>query len=232
MDDIRGRDVLGSDLKATLRGTSNVVEGKIGDALSMDGRRNYIEAGDQSDKCLGDIAICQYGITVAMWIKFDSLDDNSYVISSGSKGFNIFYKNGQIYGEVQQGDKNWQASYGGLEIDTWYFLEISWETERGLKMFVDMKEVASESRYTPGEPKDGTSDLYIGRANTEMRNEKYLAASVDEVQMCYGSRKKLIDTGFILRGRSGGLNTIQSIESILILSTRLYYGCLFVLCNY
>ena len=200
MDDIQGREVLGSVLKTTVRGSSSVVEGKMGDALSFDGRRTYVEGGDQSDTCLGDLEICQYGITVAMWIKFDNLEDATQVISSGNKGFRIYYRNGQLYGEVKQGDKSWKVGYGGLETATWYYLEITWEPSTGLKMFIDMKEVAGEARFTTEAVQEGTSELYIGRDNTEMRSERYLAAAVDEVQMCYGDRKKLIDTGFIIRG--------------------------------
>lgn len=201
MDNIRGGQIQSSSLTASVRGSVSQVPGKMGTALALDGSRDYIDGGNQESSCLGDLAVCEHGITIAMWIKFADLTDNMYIASTGNKGFNIFYKNGQLFATVQQGIKNWKTSYSGLNTGQWYFLEVSWEPIRGIKMYLDMKEVASESRYDGMEPEEGSSVLYIGRANTNMRNERYASATIDEVEICYGDRETLITFGFILRGK-------------------------------
>jgi len=47
----------------------------------------------QSSTCLGDTSVCQYGLTVAFWIKFTSVADNTYIISTGNQGFKVSYSN-------------------------------------------------------------------------------------------------------------------------------------------
>ena len=55
--------------------------------------------------------------------------------------------------------------------------------------------------YETREPMDGDRNLFIGRANTDMRREKYANAVYDDFEIWYGDRQSLIDKGYIQRGR-------------------------------
>ena len=58
-------------------------------------------------------------------------------------------------------------------------MELSWHPDDGARMYVDLQEVDSAASYTSMEQsRAGDSHMYIGRANTDMRREKYAAAKV------------------------------------------------------
>ena len=61
----------------------------------------------------------------------------------------------------------------------WYFVELSWHRDDGARMYVDLQEVDSAADPTDADrPRGGDSHMYIGRANTAMRREKYADAKV------------------------------------------------------
>ena len=191
---------MNSNLNVRMRGNPTLEGGKIGNAINLDGRRDYLDAGDQSDTCLGDVSLCVYGLTVSSWIKFNQLSDNMYFFSSGNKGFNLYYDDGRLIGEVQRGNDKWKTEWAGAQLGRWYFVELTWDPDSGIRLFVDQQEVARSSEKTASEAREGSSQLYIGRANTEMARERYANAVFDEVQFSYGDRERLEKFGFIARG--------------------------------
>lgn len=198
---MRGSEFTNTNLKSSAVGRASQITGKIGSAINLGGSRDYIDAGDRSATCLTDLATCKYGLTLAMWINFSELAENTYFFSSGNKGVKIYFRNGELTAEAQQNLKNWQVSWDNPQTGRWYYLEVSWHPEEGLRMFVDLDEVAHSSDSSLRDPEEGNTNVYIGRANTDMRREKYAAAAIDELEMCYGDRERLIKFGFIPRGK-------------------------------
>ena len=202
MNIFRSDTLMNSNLNVRMSGNPTLEPGKIGNAINLDGRRDYLDAGDQSDTCLGDTSLCVYGIMVSSWIKFNELADNMYLFSSGNKGFKLYYDDGRLVGEVQRGNDNWKTDWSGAQTGRWYFVELAWDPANGIRLFVDQQEVAKSTEKRAKEPREGTSQLYIGRANTQMVRERYANALFDEVQFSYGDRERLEKFGFIARGES------------------------------
>lgn len=201
MESARNNQIQDSNMQANIHGNPEFRPGKIGNALNLDGRKDYVEAGDHSNGCLGDLSLCHYGITVSMWLKFGELSENAYYLSTGSQGVELYYRNGKLTAEAQEGKKNWRTSWDFPDTAVWYFIEFTWDSPKGLKMYVNLELVDEEKEYSIRDPQSGNGGtLYLGRANTEMRSERYPNVAIDQVDICFGERDALVETGFIERG--------------------------------
>ena len=90
----------------------------------------------------GDLTLCQHGLLMSTWIKFNELEEDTYFVDSGPRGFKWYYKNGKMQADFQQGDKFWHVEWLGVETDQWYFLELAWKPQDGLRMYSWLEEVA------------------------------------------------------------------------------------------
>ncbi len=169
--------------------------------MKLDGRRKYIDLGDQSKTCLGNLTMCLYGITISGFYKFHELEDDMYFIDSGPEGFKLYYKNGKLVSEFQQERNNWKTEWSDVRTGKWYFIEQSWCPRNGLKMYVDLHEVSRDPKPRLKDQGDGTHNLFLGRANSDMRTDKYAKVTMDHMEIWYADRDKLIDLGFIQRGK-------------------------------
>lgn len=193
-------DVEFSTTKFSVQGSPAEVRGKVDRALQFNGRRDYISGGDHSTSCLGNLAVCQYGVTVGMWIKFTDLKENSVLFSTGKNGIELYYKDGKLTATVQEGSRHWTASWMKPEFGKWYFLELTWNRDDGLEMLVNLETVARAARSQSKDTGSSSqsNNLFIGRGNSE--DEQYTAAVIDELELWYGDREKLIFFDFIQRG--------------------------------
>ena len=62
--------------------------GRVNNALNLNGNHQYLDVGKHSEICFGNVAYCLDGLTNAMWLKFHSMEDYSYVLSNG-KGIQV-----------------------------------------------------------------------------------------------------------------------------------------------
>ena len=71
MDDVYGRTLYGDGLTGKLVGQiSQTSAGKVGDALTVHtARQQYVDFGNHIDNCLGNIAHCNEGLTISVWVK-------------------------------------------------------------------------------------------------------------------------------------------------------------------
>jgi len=75
-------------------GNPLLVPGKIGASLQLNARRrDFVDLGSYgSDSCLGSLSACLHGLTTAMWIRFDALQDNMHFLSTGVEGVHLYYR--------------------------------------------------------------------------------------------------------------------------------------------
>nr|KAG5710230.1 hypothetical protein BaRGS_006749 [Batillaria attramentaria] len=87
MDGVKNDRLEGKGLEGRVYGAASVVEGKVGGAVLLSGGREYLDLGDVSDTCLSDLELCQYGLYMSFWAKFNSLDTGrKALVSSPSLG--------------------------------------------------------------------------------------------------------------------------------------------------
>ncbi len=200
MDTFSADQLMNTNVKNAFRhGNPTMVTGKIGGALQMDGRGDYLDGGDFSRTCLGDLDLCTYGLTVSLWVKFTALQQGDHILDTGGSGVRIYYDAGQLVAEAQQERKSWRATWRGAQTGKWYYIELSWKPSDGLRMFVDLVQVDHAVTYRTIQPRQGAGKLYLGTSNYN-RARDYASAVVDEVEMCYGDRARLLQFDFIQRG--------------------------------
>lgn len=171
------------------------VQGWIGDAVGLDGVNQYINVGANAT-CRGNLLNCRHGFTLRSRIKPKSLINNMYLYSSSQ--YDIYYRDGQIWAEFRTPDNVWKVSSGSFNSKDWNLMEWSWHPEHGLVMYINNREVARSSAKLPNtQPYDFNKVMYIGRANGDMRYEKYGQFNVDDVQLWEAWRQYLLDEGLI-----------------------------------
>ena len=207
MDKLEDGQITVPNLEPETIGSVRLVSGKIGKAIALPGRGEHIDLGSFADTCLGNVSMCKYGFTVSFWIKFKRLRDNSYYIASGVTGFSVFSYGKRLYANVQRDDRQWQTSVSGIQKDIWYFVEITWNDETGLKLYInqELSSAQSQSTYEQGRSSP-SNNFYIGRANSGMSSERYAAAVFDDIEVFNADRELLLFLDFIQRGN--GLITI------------------------
>lgn len=172
-----------------------VVRGWINEAIELDGLSQFINAGPNCS-CRGNLQRCYNGYTLRSRIKPNQLQDGMYLFSSAM--YDIYYRGGKIWAEFRSPTQRWKVSSSAFSLTDWSLLEWSWHPNKGLHMYVNGKEVAVD---TAGDAYRGSynyqKNLYVGRANTDMRVERYGRFTVDDVQLWEAYRDNLIDGGFI-----------------------------------
>jgi hypothetical protein len=207
-------------LYITLHGKPSFVPGRLNYGVLLNGRNQYLDAGQHQDKCLGNLELCNHGFTVAVWLQFTQTDDNTYYLSTGnSRGVKIYFKDGYLNAVFTTNGKVWRVAYSGVQLKKWYFVELSWHPEHGLTMYVNNRIVNQGNPLPASEvPVDVTEHVYIGRANrgdTYDGRFRYANALMDEAEFWYGRREILVAFGWILRGTEACID--RRIETHLLM---------------
>jgi len=189
------------NVKVAVGGNPSVVRGKMSGALEFDGRRDFLSGDDQSGACLGDLTLCQYGLLIGMWVRFNELRD-SYILSTGNKGVKLYLRDSRLVAEAQQGENFWQTYWTVPEAGRWYFIELAWNPSDGLGLYADLKQVARASSSRRSQPRSGNNHLNIGKSGLNQEGERYASMVMDDLEMWYGDRSQLIDLEFISRGET------------------------------
>jgi len=205
MDQISGNVIPNPDLTVHTHGHPVLVPGKLRSAIRLDGSGQYVDVGDHSTACLGNVELCRHGLTQSMWIQFRDFRNNMYYVSNG-RGVSVFHRDGRLYVVVEVAGKQWQVAVPDLRRDTWYFLEYTWHPEKGLKVFVDNRLVGYKQipvTVSQRQPSETGSVVLIGNANaadSDFGQTFSANGIVDEVATWYRDRDNLIAFDYILRG--------------------------------
>ena len=100
MDSVSGGRVDHPNMLITTYGDVDTVDGKINQAVRLNGRGQYLDLGEQQRTCLGNLKYCPHGFSASMWMNFHGFLDNMYYVSTGQNGVNMFYRNGQMHVKV------------------------------------------------------------------------------------------------------------------------------------
>lgn len=83
-------------------------------------------------------------VFLLMRVLFRSRDlkDKMQVLSL-KDALNVYYDNGRLYATVNTDQQRWVTSYDRIRPNRWYFVELSWDYDSGLTMFVDGQRIGA-----------------------------------------------------------------------------------------
>ena len=200
METQRGNTIVHPNYVINLYGGATLTNGKIGNAVRFTGNGEYLSLGDQHDSCLGNLAKCEHGLTVSFLMNPQRFIENGYFMSSGP--YSVYYKNGKVRAKFSTDDDTWEVATDSIQLNKWQKVELSWDEERGLQMYVDKSLVASSATATPNT--DGPIsdyDVYLGRPNGDSAGY-FSDVIMDELEFWYAYRDHLAAFGLLDEGRS------------------------------
>lgn len=209
LDIMRGDIVDHPSLIIDTYNNPKLVKGKIGKAIKVNGQSQVVDLGEHSADCLGNLDLCHHGALLGLWFKVTNLRNDMHFLSNGHNGISITNQGREFIITAATSTRKWQVSTEKLETHKWYFLEISWDPETGLELYIDKKLQASD--YKPdkrNEPvptdilgRSIANKFYLGRGNVDMERGTYGKGVFDELEYWYGPRDYLEAFGYLNRGK-------------------------------
>ena len=138
MDRVEGNILIGRNIRGTMHNGTSLVPGHQGNAVQFDGIDDYVDLGNHSDSCFGDIRLCTDGFTVSMWIKHGIVNTGETYFASGYP-VGIWHKqtpNGQFKITARSSSFEWKSLFPA-EVDRWMFVSATWHPSGVLTSYVD-----------------------------------------------------------------------------------------------
>ncbi len=102
--------------------------------LILDGKKNYAKVA--MNNFLQDSSRLSNGYTLIVRFKATRLNvDNMYLMYGN--GFEMFTLSKDLIIKYQTDDKEWSTQISNLKENKWYLLNITWDLDQGLKIFVN-----------------------------------------------------------------------------------------------
>lgn len=179
-------------LTITLANGASLTNGRIGQGVSLEGYGQYLDLGNNGDKCMGNLDKCRNGLTISLWIKARKLEDGTYFLSSPSN--TLSYEYGQLVSRFFMNGKMWEVSSPNVQADQWHQVVMSWSPNGGVELYLDGKKQGATTTWSSFQGDDPTvGKTFVGRSKDNSR--KTVNALVDEIQYIYAQRDQAIASG-------------------------------------
>ena len=187
---------------------------KVGSSFSntksilLDGIDDYVICGN-------DASLQPSNFTICLWVKTDNNNSNRTFIHNGAAdfgssrmGFLVQQSFGNYYFRIGNGTANTTVFNGGLIVDTWQFLTLSYDGVN-MKSYLNaaLQDTAAVSNITYG-TNATWNPFYIGRTSG---GSQYVSGNIDEVSL-FNSELSASDITSIYN--SGVPNDISSLSPV------------------
>ena len=121
----------------------NLVPGKLGRALYVNGINQRVNLGNQRHNCMGDLSQCNNGFVMAMWIQMHANDGDKYYISSGGQtgtsiGVVMMMRDKKLIVWFRTSTRLWEVRYRRVvSLNTWYHVVLAWNIANGGKAYIN-----------------------------------------------------------------------------------------------
>ena len=147
MEQIVGGQLSGS-VTGVVVGDVELVPGKQGNALYVNGLNQKVNLGNQRHNCMGDLSKCTNGFVMAMWLQMHQYDDpgqytDEYYITNGGHtknaiGVALLMRERKMLAMFRTETRYWENSYDkDFSLNTWYHVVLVWNTTSGSKVYVN-----------------------------------------------------------------------------------------------
>ena len=193
MDNAQGDLVRNPNLyNVLLVNGARLVPGRIGNALELQGRGQYLDLDSQIERCLGNLDRCRHGFTLSVWLKPHTLTENMPFISAPS--YSLFYEQGQLQAEFNSKGRQWRVSSPRFRTGAWQRVTLTWHSKRGLTLYVDDELADSDmGRQRLQSDQPASDHMFVGRHLVDTRLTADMQA--DELQVWYDYLDQLRATG-------------------------------------
>lgn len=193
MDSANGRRIEHTKYVILLVNGANIVPGRVGNAVSLNGRGQYVDMGAHFDSCFGNLDYCVHGLTMSFWLNPRQLEDGHTFLSTPT--YSIFYEDGQLHSVFQGQKSSWTTSTSRLRPDEWQRITTAWHPKKGLTMYINDEVVDQDRQGTEGAPrkKPVSEHVYLGRSLDSDTNTANLMA--DDLKVWYDDLDQLRSTG-------------------------------------
>ena len=138
MEVIENGNLIGS-VNGTVVGGAELVAGKKGLALYVNGKNQYVDFGFQGDSCFGAIRLCANGWVTAFWMR--PVDDSlGTIMDTGVYDYErmvIRVNRFILKASLSSADKHWDVSMGIPLQQVWIHIVVAWQPCYGVKLYVD-----------------------------------------------------------------------------------------------
>ncbi|KAL4216896.1 neuroligin protein binding [Mactra antiquata] len=184
-------------------GNPSLVPGKINKALRLNGRSQSAYF-DNGDGCLGNLDFCPHGVLLAFWFRPENSTEGMTYLSTGINGIEISNNGREFRTKVANSVYMWEVITAMMEPNMWYYVEVTWSEEAGLHLFINNKDVVTDTKPSEIDSRIATSgatdDMFVlGKGNKA--GSVYGAATYDEMEFWYNTRGYLMAFGYIQRGK-------------------------------
>lgn len=191
LDNLRYIKDAKSNHTGVLHRTSHV-QGQVKKALEIDGNGS-VKLGNFANTCLGMPSLCDYGMTVSLWLKY-RLSDQGRQYFLGTSGSDIRQPGFVIYQDSHANDSNYIAvsvrtdearwtTHMTIPSGTWTHVLFTWSVRDGLTAYTNGKLASTINRFSPTTfVENAHATFTLGRANNE---ETLSRASYDELAVWY-----------------------------------------------
>lgn len=164
--------------------------GVVNQSLATDGKGAWVNFGSFINTCISDPSLCPSGFTVALWVKYQILDNNGlqyFMGTSGNKdglrGFLIYQdfpydREDHLAVKVENGTVLWKRSFA-VPRDSWTHVTFTWDERDGLVIYANGSSVGGDPKGKTTEPEDIYFTTFtLGRPNNALIFSK---AAYDEI---------------------------------------------------
>lgn len=86
---------------------------------------------------------------MCLYFRPEDAKEGMYYISSGRNGVDLSYMNRKFKIKIRNSINVWELMMSQLETNKWYFIEITWSEESGVKLYVNNKLIEGD-KYPAG----------------------------------------------------------------------------------
>lgn len=136
-------------------------------ALLLNGVDQFVDMGDQTAQCIGNLDNCKLGLTVKFNFKVLKFSKKMYIFSNGgdepgSYGMAMWYERKRLYLSISTSTKIWTVSTRYTTRNKFTAIQFSWSVQLGIRLYFDGTLVTRTEKYYKREVKNLFKKFYIG----------------------------------------------------------------------
>ena len=169
----------------TVVGDVELVAGKRGLALHINGTDQYVDFDYQSNTCLGYFVLCIHGWVMVLWVRMETQSIYEHVImdtgAKANQGVKVFWMYMDICAFFNKGTNEWSLCGEIATVEVWTHIVMAWRPCYGVKSYFGGNLVdADTTPIEKSDPVTGAARLVLG---ADPSNKVAYGVTIDELRI-------------------------------------------------